>query len=175
MGRKEHFSTDSLSFEPFALDAVNTVTFAGEGEGSQSDDEDNCGIQSQENGSPQVLLDMKLDSDSWLELLHNDNEFSWIVEAIEGNEEACQRKTPCQLVLMEQCFLQDGYLLRMIWPDKAKVKQATIQQIVLKELRNKILCQFHDVPTGGHFGLMKMYSCLIMQYWWPGIHKDVEH
>ncbi|KAL6048528.1 hypothetical protein QOT17_020968 [Balamuthia mandrillaris] len=46
----------------------------------------------------------------------------------------------------------------MIWPDKAKFKQATIQQIMLKELRHKILCQFYDDPMGGHFGLMKMYS-----------------
>ncbi|KAL6057616.1 hypothetical protein QOT17_015340 [Balamuthia mandrillaris] len=69
--------------------------------------------------------------------------------AIEGNKEACQHKTPRQLALMEQCFLQDRHLLHVIWPDKAKVKQATVQQIVPKELRNEILHQFHDVPMGG--------------------------
>jgi hypothetical protein len=42
------------------------------------------------------------------------------------------------------------------------------------ELRNLVLKEMHDVPYVGHLGYQKMITIVIIQFFWPGMKKDVD-
>ena len=42
-----------------------------------------------------------------------------------------------------------------------------------KELRVEIIQLHYDVPTTGHGGRWKMTKLVTMNYWWPGVTKDI--
>jgi hypothetical protein len=41
------------------------------------------------------------------------------------------------------------------------------------ELRNLVLKEMHDVPYVGHPGYQKMIIAVRIQFFWPGMKKDV--
>ena len=42
------------------------------------------------------------------------------------------------------------------------------------DLRRQILYECHDSPSAGHIGILKTYAHLRRNFYWPGMHKDVE-
>jgi hypothetical protein len=42
-----------------------------------------------------------------------------------------------------------------------------------KQLKSKILFEFHDTPIAGHVGIDKTYSSMIQHYYWPKMSKAV--
>ncbi len=41
------------------------------------------------------------------------------------------------------------------------------------DLRNKILVELHDAPTGGHFGVDKTLEAISRRFFWPSLKHDV--
>ena len=60
--------------------------------------------------------------------------------------------------------IQDGYLLH-----KGRICVPTD-----KDIRRQILYECHDSPSAGHSGIRKTYALVRRQFYWPGLHKDVQ-
>lgn len=45
--------------------------------------------------------------------------------------------------------------------------------VIPKESRLSVIAQNHCEPVSGHFGIFKTYRRLCLNYYWPGMHKDV--
>ena len=57
---------------------------------------------------------------------------------------------------------------------KPSVSTQHLQLIVPQSLRQQILTELHDTPTGGHLGEDKLYSRLQQRFYWPGYSTDVK-
>ena len=53
-------------------------------------------------------------------------------------------------------------------------KEAKLQLIVPKSLREEILTQLHNHPTAGHFGVTKTMQRVKSRFYWPYCRKDVQ-
>jgi len=43
-----------------------------------------------------------------------------------------------------------------------------------RELRSEIIWLYHDVPVAEHGGRWKMTELVTINYWWPGVTRDIE-
>ena len=43
-----------------------------------------------------------------------------------------------------------------------------------KELREKVICLYYDIPLEGHGGKWKTTELVTRNYWWPGVTKEIE-
>ncbi len=43
-----------------------------------------------------------------------------------------------------------------------------------KELRTRLLQEYHDIPIAGHLGIDKTYEAIRQDYFWPKMNKDVK-
>lgn len=50
-----------------------------------------------------------------------------------------------------------------------------VKQVESKEVRQLILNDFHNLPTGGHAGTNRMFNNIRKYYFWSGMKKDVEN
>ena len=67
---------------------------------------------------------------------------------------------------------EHGKLLRLF--EKPDVDKRYLQLIVPRSLRQKVLSELHNSPTGGHVGEDKLYSRLQQRFYWPGYSADVK-
>jgi len=69
----------------------------------------------------------------------------------------------------------DVKLYHTHWPQGGiATKGILFQWVVPKLQREQLLALHHNTPAGGHLGCDKLYSQLLLDYWWPTIYKDVE-
>ena len=61
--------------------------------------------------------------------------------------------------------IQDGHLLH-----KGRICVPTD-----KDIRRQILYECHDSPSAGHPGIRKTYALVRRQFYWPGLHNDVQN
>ena len=93
-----------------------------------------------------------------------------------GQPEAEQIKgfSPASRALFQQWAqlkLKDGTLYRQFESQDGSSRR--LQLIVPKDLREEVLSQLHEGPTGGHFGEDKTLHKLRERFYWPGHQKDV--
>ena len=93
-----------------------------------------------------------------------------------GQPEAEQIKgfSPASRALFQQWAqlkLKDGTLYRHFESQDGSSRR--LQLIVPKDLREEVLSQLHEGPTGGHFGEDKTLHKLRERFYWPGHQKDV--
>ena len=62
-------------------------------------------------------------------------------------------------------LIQDGYLL---------LHKGRICVPKDDDIRCQILYECHDSPSAGHDGIRKTYALVRKQFYWPGLHKDVQ-
>ena len=43
------------------------------------------------------------------------------------------------------------------------------------DIRRQSLYEYHDSPSAGHTGIRKTYALVRRQFYWPSLHKDVQH
>ncbi len=58
--------------------------------------------------------------------------------------------------------------------DKVYLKKD--QRLVIpyhRELRTRIICEFHDIPISGHLGIDKTYGNVSKHFYWPKMFKDI--
>ena len=81
-----------------------------------------------------------------------------------------------QLVLLDHMVINDnGELYHTHWPQgKVLHKKIVMQWVVPKSRREQLLAFHHNTPVGGHLGSDKLYSQLMLDYWWLTIYKDVD-
>ena len=60
--------------------------------------------------------------------------------------------------------IQDGYLLH----------KGRVCVPLDSDTRRQILYECHDSPSAGHSGIRKTYALVRRQFYWPGLHKDVQ-
>ena len=53
-------------------------------------------------------------------------------------------------------------------------KSYNLQIVLPKEMRNLVLKELHDSPTGGHLGVKKTIQRVKLRFFWYGLSKDVE-
>lgn len=84
---------------------------------------------------------------------------------------------PRQLALLNHMVIdQDGELYHTHWPQgKTPHKMIRMQWVVPCSSREHLMVLHHDTPMGGHLGHDKLYSQLMLDYWWPTIYKDVDN
>lgn len=41
-------------------------------------------------------------------------------------------------------------------------------------IKEQVLCELHDAPTGGHFGVEKTLESVNRRFWWPTLRRDVQ-
>lgn len=51
---------------------------------------------------------------------------------------------------------------------------SNVNRVVNNEMKQLILNDFHNLPTGGHAGINRMYNNIKKRYFWSGLKKDVE-
>ena len=75
----------------------------------------------------------------------------------------------------DQYVIQDGVLYHIYFPSTRRKPDHMIKQIVIpKARRNALLKQYHDqMLGGGHQGIDRTYSHLLMKYFWPRMYTDI--
>jgi hypothetical protein len=72
--------------------------------------------------------------------------------------------TSDELTRWKNFSIEDGYLLH-----KGRVCVPSDS-----DTRRQILYECHDSPSAGHPGIRKTYALAKRQFYWPGMHKDVQ-
>jgi hypothetical protein len=65
--------------------------------------------------------------------------------------------------------LMDGYLYRV----EGSRRQLYVPEAA-KEMRGKLLEEYHDTPFAGHLGRDKTIAAIVEKFWWPSVYSDVE-
>ncbi|MCP4487518.1 MAG: transposase family protein, partial [Gammaproteobacteria bacterium] len=68
-------------------------------------------------------------------------------------------------------FLDDGVLY--FSEDSEGLEKGKI--VVPKEHRHRLCCEYHSLPTGGHFGSRKTISAMKRHYFWPFMVKQIKN
>ena len=76
------------------------------------------------------------------------------------------------LSLYNQCFLQNGYLYKVVQGKELLCVPDHIVDNV--SIRFDIIQQFHDPPWSGHRGVQYTYQALRRRFHWPKLRADVE-
>ena len=63
----------------------------------------------------------------------------------------------------------DGYLYRV----EGSRRQLYVPEAA-KDMRGKLLEEYHDTPFAGHLGRDKTLAAIVEKFWWPSIYNDVE-
>ena len=119
----------------------------------------------------------------------------------EGDELMIIERDEFDLYIMEEHKMQldqvESYLKTLIVPEEIthqkqfikKTKRFTLMNGILYRChKDGVLCQvvklnsqvqhilevLHDMDCGGHFAVDGTYKKISMQYWWPGMGKDIE-
>lgn len=71
--------------------------------------------------------------------------------------------------------LKDGKLFRHSKNKYNLTSQYTWKQVIPSDDVGPLLKQFHDDPTGAHFGIFKTHKRLALHYFWKNMYKDVEN
>jgi hypothetical protein len=91
-----------------------------------------------------------------------DPDFGEIVEILKsGDPKSLEKRPSLQLYLWE-----DGTLY---WLDQSQNNRICVP----KQYRVQILKEFHDSPTGGHFGLEKTVSVIRRYFYWPHMRQFI--
>ena len=142
-----------IKFRPGAkngnADALSRIT--GEVAGSDVDDEpEHFALQTRVLASDYMTDDWYKTIYLYLETL-----------AVEGNrqEKRQLKKRACRF------FVKDLVLYHRELDGEAKI-------CVTKENTSKVLCEYHDGVTGGHFGREITIARVRRRYWWPSLWKD---
>ena len=46
--------------------------------------------------------------------------------------------------------------------------------LVMNGIMSRLLCEYHDVPLGGHVGIGKTFERLTRKWYWPKMRSSVE-
>lgn len=94
-----------------------------------------------------------------------DDELKTIIDAFEtkSNNEEYRRWT------------NRGYLLNngVLYRYNDEVENDEAQLVIPTEERAKILHEYHDAPTAGHYGIQRTISRISSRYYWPGMRKQI--
>ncbi len=92
----------------------------------------------------------------------DDPDFGEIVQILkDGDSKTIQERPSLQLYLWE-----DGTLY---WLDRSQNNRICVP----KKNRVQVLKEFHDSPTGGHFGLEKTLSIIRRYFYWPNMKQFI--
>jgi hypothetical protein len=69
--------------------------------------------------------------------------------------------------------LQQGDVRKKIKEDRLPMHKSRIYVPSFEELMNLVLKEMHDVPYAGHPGYQKTITVVRIQFFWPGMKKDV--
>ena len=79
-----------------------------------------------------------------------------------------------QVLLQHDNFIEiDGILFHLSRDMSSKFDKLVAQVVVPQVWVPKILGSYHDIPIGGHIGVMKLLSVLRERFYWEGMNKDV--
>lgn len=87
-----------------------------------------------------------------------------------GDEDAFAQEVRSSLGRGEESafFEDDGLIFRKSVTNKPQLYVST------RDLRDKLLHEFHDSLVAGHLGRDKTLQAVTENYWWPSVAKDVE-
>jgi hypothetical protein len=85
----------------------------------------------------------------------------WDLRGFEGN--ALMRS-------WKQLHVEDGVLVKEIYDEELGTPKTV--PIIGKELRQKVLEQFHNTTVGGHFGAEKVFERCKKECYWAGLYSD---
>jgi transposase InsO family protein len=69
--------------------------------------------------------------------------------------------------IAEYCFLEDNIIYHLSGPTGRRL-------YVPRTLVKTLLTEMHDAPWGGHLGANRTHQRVSLNYYWPGMRKDIE-
>ena len=58
---------------------------------------------------------------------------------------------------------------------RQRQQRGGVEQLVLpRQCYKTILTMAHSIPIAGHLGKQKTAGCILQQFYWPGVHNDVQ-
>ncbi|MCP4489198.1 MAG: hypothetical protein GY820_18080, partial [Gammaproteobacteria bacterium] len=115
----------------------------------------------QEKGSNPVNTWRERDAGLIRESQLNDCDLKVIIELLEKQPYSTEAK------LLAGYFLKDGVLY--ITDDD---EQENL--VVPSDQRHQLMWEFHNAPTGGHFGWRKMVAAMRKEYFWPFMTREIK-
>ena len=111
------------------------------------------------------------------DLQRKDLDLAVIIAYLESSElPTSDSKASALLLSIDSFYLDANGILCHLWSTgKRRVKSLCTQVVIPSSLCHELLVALHDDPTSGHLGPDKTYEKVRLQYYWPGMYKDVEH
>ncbi|MCP4492402.1 MAG: hypothetical protein GY820_34600, partial [Gammaproteobacteria bacterium] len=66
-------------------------------------------------------------------------------------------------------YLEDGVLYF------SEDQSETGKMVIPKEYRHRLCCEYHSLPSGGHFGSRKTISAMKRHYFWPFMVRQIKN
>ncbi|CAK9811642.1 Activity-regulated cytoskeleton associated protein 1 [Anthophora quadrimaculata] len=72
-------------------------------------------------------------------------------------------------------WTQKGYILAngVLYRHAPDTDAEEAQLVVPAQEREKVLPEYHDAPTAGHYGAERTIHRILQRYFWPGLRRDV--